>query len=298
MITFLLNPASGAQQQRPLDLPALLRAHLLPGVEWRVRTTEYPGHATELARAEAAAGATVVVAVGGDGTVNEVGAGLLGTTTALGIIPRGSGNGLARHLRVPLNVTEAARHVAQGKQSAIDAGMLNGRPFFCTAGLGFDGHVARAFAQSQTRGLRTYAALVLREFGRYEAPAGQLQITDEAGVPRHTHQIRRLFALTFANAAQYGNNAFIAPMADIQDGVLDACVLEKPGTWPGALTIAAALLARALPRLKAATYFPLTRATVTLPAGPLPSHIDGEYAGDADRFEVSILPGALRVVGR
>src|SRR5690606_20245149 len=123
--------------------------------------TDYAGHAPELARQAAEEGCAVVVAVGGDGTVNEVARGLLHTDTALGIIPRGSGNGLARHLGVPLTVDGSIRFLNNGHRSKIDSGTINGRPFFTTAGIGFDAYISSVFAGSKKRGLQTYVELIL-----------------------------------------------------------------------------------------------------------------------------------------
>lgn len=290
-IVFLLNPASGAHRRSPLDLAGLIKRVLPLGTQVHLRHTEYAGHATALAREAAAQGADVVVAVGGDGTVNEVAAGLLGTPAALGIVARGSGNGLARHLRVPLEPGAALRHLVKGYRTTIDAGRINGRPFFCTAGIGFDGHISREFAKSHARGLLTYTKLLFSEFGAYRPTSGTLFYDEANGLA--PHELRELFVLTFANAAQYGNNAYIAPMADIQDGTLDACVLRHPTFW-GAMGIAAGMMTRSLPRL-GATYFRTTRARVALHS-PLPFHADGEYVGAASDFEVEVVPGALRVV--
>ncbi len=289
---FLLNPASGAQRRAPLDLPALARRVLPVGTEVHIRHTQRPGHATELAAEAAAQGHRVVVAVGGDGTVNEVAAGLLNTGAALGIVPRGSGNGLARHLRVPLDPLGALRHLLKGYRTTIDAGRINGRAFFCTAGVGFDGHIAREFAHSEERGLATYTKLLFKEFGNYQPVSGTLFYDEAAGLA--PHELRELFVLTFANAAQYGNNAYIAPMANIQDGVLDACVLRHPSWW-GALGIAAGMMSGTLPRFGASTYFRTTHARVSL-HHPLPFHCDGEFAGTASEFTVEVLPRALQVV--
>jgi diacylglycerol kinase (ATP) len=290
-IVFLLNPASGAQRRSPLDLLALVKRALPIGTRLHIRPTEYAGHATELAREAAAAGAQIVVAVGGDGTVNEVAAGLIGTETALGIVPRGSGNGLARHLRVPLNPLKAVQHLVKGYRTTIDAGRINGKPFFCTAGIGFDGHISREFAKSVERGLWTYTKLLLQEFGEYRPTSGTLFYDEAANLA--PHELHELFVLTFANAAQYGNNAYIAPMADIQDGVLDACVLRHP-TWWGAIGIVTGMMSRTLPRF-GATYFRTTKARVALHS-PLPFHADGEYVGAASEFLIEVLPGALKVV--
>ncbi|QKG51969.1 diacylglycerol/lipid kinase family protein [Hymenobacter sp. BRD67] len=152
-ICFIFNPVAGTGRQA--DFPMLLARYFggRAGSDYLLWPTQGPGHATQLAREAAQAGCRIVVAVGGDGTVNEVGQGLLGQRgTALGIVPRGSGNGLARHLRVPLGLPAALRRLRQPRFSRIDVGTINGHPFFCTAGLGFDAHVSQHFAQAGTRG--------------------------------------------------------------------------------------------------------------------------------------------------
>ena len=176
---FIFNPISGTN--RRTDVAAKLREYYQGPCE--VWATERAGHAEELARAAAQQGFRVAVAVGGDGTVNEVARGLTGSATALGIVPRGSGNGLARHLRLPLGFEAAVRVLRNPRFEYIDTAELNGQPFFCTAGLGFDAHVSRMFAEAGTRGLLTYVRVALREYRRYRAQ----NVTLEAERPPHHH---------------------------------------------------------------------------------------------------------------
>ena len=158
-----MNPISGTRKKE--RVPAMAE-QLLDSKRFThtFALTERPLHATELARAAAEAGATAVVAVGGDGTVNEVAAGIMHSQTALGIIPFGSGNGLARHLGIPINTTEAVQLLNEQHSVIIDGALANGRPFFCTAGMGFDAHIGKLFASGKQRGFSNYVRLILQEF--------------------------------------------------------------------------------------------------------------------------------------
>ena len=272
---FIFNPTAGPSRRR--DLPALVARHFGPLAAdgYVIRPTGGPGHAVELARIAAAEGFAVVAAVGGDGTVNEVGRGLLGTPAALGIVPLGSGNGLARHLKVPLGLPAALRRLAAPAFGRIDVGRVNGHPFFCTAGLGFDAHVAQHFAQAGSRGLSTYRPVPVRvELN------GQLLATD-------------CYVLAFANASQYGNNVYIAPRADLRDGLLDVCLIDALPVGR-AFRVSLAMALGNLPETKAADYYRTARARVTA-AAPLGFHADGDYLGHATEFAVELLPLALAV---
>jgi len=286
-ICFVFNPMAGTG--RRADFPALLARYFggQAGTDYLLRPTEGPGHATELARAAAQTGCRVVVAVGGDGTVNEVGQGLLGQTgTALGIVPRGSGNGLARHLRVPLALPAALRRLRQPTFSRMDVGVINGRPFFCTAGLGFDAHVSQHFAQAGSRGLSTYLRVTMREYGHFRPVPVQVETNGQT-------LATDCYVLAFANASQYGNNAYIAPQANLQDGQLDMCLINALPPWR-AVQVVLGMALGTLPRTGGATYRHTHQATVRA-AAPLGYHADGDYLGHATKFELTLLPLALEV---
>lgn len=272
---------------RGQDVAALLARHLNPArVTYEVRYTEYAGHAVRLAREATLAGCRVVVAVGGDGTVNEVGQGLLGTTAALGILPRGSGNGLARHLSVPLGLSAAIRRLNEPSFQRIDVGCINGQPFFCTAGLGFDAHVSKCFAVAGTRGLATYVKVALHEYRRYRPTPVQVRLADKV-------LTTDCYVLAFANAAQYGNNAYIAPDANIQDGLLDLCLIDALPFFR-AVRVGVGLALGNLPTSGAAVYHTARQVRVEA-TRPLGFHVDGDYVGDATTFEVALTPLALEV---
>jgi diacylglycerol kinase (ATP) len=285
-ICFILNPTSGTN--RTQDVPALLtRYATAAGAEFEVQLTQRAGHATELAREAAARGCRVVVAVGGDGTVNEVARGLLGTGAALGIVPRGSGNGLARHLRLPLDLPGAVRRACQPTFQRMDAGRINGHWFFCTAGLGFDAHVSKMFARAGTRGLSTYVKVALREYRRYRPTPVQVELENMQLLDTHC------YVLAFANAAQYGNNAYIAPRADIQDGLLDVCLIDALPMLR-AVRVGVGLALGTLATSGGAAYHTSRRIRVRA-AQPLGFHVDGDYVTDATDFEVELEPLALEV---
>ena len=282
---FILNPKAGPSQCH--DMPALIARYFgAREADYEIRLTEYAGHAVELAKIAAAEGFEVVAAVGGDGTVNEVGRGLLGTKTAMGIIPQGSGNGLARHLNVPLGLPAALRRLATPDFSRMDVGVINGHEFFCTAGLGFDAHVSQHFAQAGSRGLSTYLQVTLREYRRYRPVAVQANLDGQ-------EITTDCYVLAFANASQYGNNAYIAPRADLRDGLLDVCLIDALPVGR-AFRVSLAMALGTLPDTKAAEYFRVPRGRVVA-AAPIGFHVDGDYLGHATEFNVALLPLALAV---
>jgi YegS/Rv2252/BmrU family lipid kinase len=187
--------------------------------DYQLVFTERAGHATEIAAAEVAKGTDIVVAVGGDGTVNEVGRALVHTNTALAILPCGSGNGLVRHLMLPMNLKKSIETINKGVIHDLDYGVINDIPFFCTCGIGFDAFVSMKFAEAGKRGPITYVENVLREGLRYKPET--YTITDESGT-----KMRKAFLISCANASQYGNNAYIAPHASMADGILDIIIME------------------------------------------------------------------------
>ncbi|MBA9077067.1 diacylglycerol/lipid kinase family protein [Rufibacter quisquiliarum] len=283
---FILNPKSGVKSS--VNVPALIEAHL-DHSRWKYELllTEHAGHATQLAQEAAAQGARLVVAVGGDGTVNEVARGLLQTSAALGILPKGSGNGLARHLGIPLVLPQALALLNKPTFGRIDSCAINGHPFFCTAGIGFDGVVSSAFANSTKRGLSSYIQLVVKEFRSYQSQMATVRVND--------HELTSdFFVVAFANASQYGNNAYIAPMANIQDGLLDVCLIRHVGLAE-ALQLGYGLLTKQIAHSNLAEFH--TCATVSVHSEqPLHFHADGEFVGLANAFEVQMFPTSLEVV--
>ena len=172
--------------------------------------TEYSGHGGELAKLAISQQATKIIVVGGDGTINEVASELIYTKIPLGIIPIGSGNGLARHLNIPMDFKSALNKALHGEKTVIDSLTWNQKPFFCTAGIGFDAHVAEAFSKTQHRGFLNYIKSTLRSSLTY-VPI-QIEINNH---------IEYVFSLSIANANQFGNNAYISPLSNIQDALFE-----------------------------------------------------------------------------
>ena len=218
-VRFIINPTSGTKSR--VNVAERIE-QLLDHSKFKheVVFTEYAGHAPALAKEAAKNGCEIVVAVGGDGTVIEVARGLLYTETALAILPKGSGNGLARHLKIPMGLDNAIQTLNKGHVSTIDSGTINDHPFFTAAGIGFDAYISSVFAGNKKRGLQTYVELIMKEVLNYK------HMLINASINNKTFEAD-CYVMAFANAAQYGNNAYIAPLADIQDGLLDVCLVRK-----------------------------------------------------------------------
>jgi YegS/Rv2252/BmrU family lipid kinase len=217
-ILFIINPISGTAAKA--QIPGKIEKYLdQERFDYEIRNTEYAGHATRLATQAAHDGIDIVVAIGGDGTVNEVARALVHTRTALGIIPSGSGNGLARHLLIPLNVRKSIDIINRCEIHELDYGVINGYPFFCTCGMGFDAFVSQKFAETGKRGPITYIQKVLEEGVTYKPETYEICIDGDTTV-------YKAFLISCANASQYGNNAYIAPQASMSDGLMDVIIME------------------------------------------------------------------------
>jgi diacylglycerol kinase (ATP) len=219
-IVFIVNPISGVSKKQGLEnaVAKELDAGLF---DYQLTYTEYAGHGAKLAADAVAAGVDIVVAVGGDGSVNEVAGQLAGTDVAMGIIPMGSGNGLANHLKIPLTPGKALAVINKHKIERIDTASVNKHFFVSIAGVGFDAMIARKFAGSKRRGFRTYLRLIFSEFIRYQPLNYTLEIDGKAWN-------RDALFISFANSDQFGYKTKIAPQACIHDGLLDVCVVGKP----------------------------------------------------------------------
>jgi len=218
-IAFIINPKSGTGQKH--DLPGMIMEELDVAVfESQVIVTLYRGHGTELAKEFVEKGFDIVVAVGGDGTVNEIGRALTHTNTSLGIVPIGSGNGLARHLGIPMNVRKAIQQINHSEPILMDYGLVNDQPFFCTCGTGFDAYVSTEFAKGKKRGVMSYIEKIITGYFTYKSQNYHLLGQD-------IDLNAKAFVLTFANASQWGNNAYIAPQASVQDGKIDISIMSN-----------------------------------------------------------------------
>lgn len=265
-VLFIINPNSGAGNPKNLSgkiEKSIDSSRFVASIVF----SQNPGDSYNLAKAYLERGIKKIFAVGGDGTVNDVARALVNTDAILGVIPIGSGNGFARHLRIPINVTQAVRIMNRERIAMIDFGLINHIPFFCTAGVGFDAHVGNKFAELQKRGFSSYIKTTIKEFFKYEP---QLYTLRDNG-----HAIEKeAFSITVANASQFGNNAYIAPNADITDGMLDVTIISP---FPKFLSPAFGikLFNRKLGRSKYVEMFRIRQLTVER-SNPGFVHFDGE----------------------
>lgn len=289
-IAFIINPISGAKetQNAKKKLPKLIMQTLdmdqwLPNIVF----TEYAGHATELAYQYARMGFDAVVAVGGDGTVNEVASGLKGTKTAMGVIPMGSGNGFARHLNIPIRPQKALEMINHSEPISVDYGLANGRLFVSTCGTGFDAVIADHFAGSNKRGFATYLRNIIKDVFSY-SPQTYHIVGDGLDVSH------RAFLITFANANQWGYEALIAPRASVQDGKMDIMIMSSNAIL-GSASLALRLFAGNIDN----SYFmdTLRAKEVTLEREEkAPFHIDGDPVEMEKDIHIKIVEDGLRVL--
>lgn len=286
-ILYLINPISGTRNKE--HLPGLIKE--LTDEKFfdaEVLITKYKGEATEMVRQKLIENYRYFVAVGGDGTVNEVAKVLINTKAIMGIIPVGSGNGLARHLKIPLHPRKAIQIINRLKYQAIDYGLINNLPFFCTCGVGFDALIGEKFGQSKGRGLTNYVKTTIKEYFKYEPEMYQITIDNER-MSNH-----RAFLITFANASQYGNDAYIAPKANICDGKLDICVLS-PFSIFDAPGIGFRLFSKNIH--KSSHMYTDRASTIVLEReseGVI--HFDGEPCTMGKKIEISLINKGLNVI--
>ena len=283
---FIINPVSGIQGKE-LIVEAIEHEIDHRKYDCEIVYTQHAGHAVEIAAQAVEQKAGVVVAVGGDGTVNEIARSLVHTDTALGIVPCGSGNGLARHLHIPMDYKKAIEVLNTAPRTAIDYGKINNREFFCTCGLGFDALVTLKFAHSGRRGLLTYLERVLQELLNYKPETYEL-VTEE-GVAAY-----KAFLIACGNASQYGNNAYIAPQAMLTDGLLDVTILE-PFTVLDIPSLAFQLFNRTIDQNSRIKTFRCKHLCIRRTA-PGVVHFDGDPMETEAEVNIEVVQKGLQVV--
>lgn len=221
-ILFLVNPISGGKQKHKV-IKKLRQLIQKSGIDAEVYETNSREDTIQKTFAAVQKGFYAVVAVGGDGTINDVASQLTQTSTALGIIPMGSGNGLSRELKIPFSLSKAFELILQNRIKIVDTGILNGKPFFNVAGVGFDAHIAGLFEKAQSRGLTGYLRLILQTYSSYKLERYELTVDGKT-----SHQ--QAFLLAVCNGRQFGNNAWIGPQAKLDDGQLDITII-KSAQW-------------------------------------------------------------------
>jgi diacylglycerol kinase (ATP) len=285
-ICFIINPISGIGRQKTVEklVKELLDTSLF---EPSFVYTEGPKHATSLARKAASENYSIVVAVGGDGSVNEIANGLIGSNTAMGILPAGSGNGLARHLGIPMDLKKAIDILQKGAVQQIDTIQLNKEHFVNIAGIGFDAHIGWEFSKFGKRGLSSYVKVILRELSALKTNPYKLQIDEQAIIQKEAYLI------SFANGSQWGNNAYIAPLADIKDGVLDIVIIKKfPFLF--SLPFVLKLFTRKIHTSSAVEIIKAKKVIVTQEKNI--AHIDGEPIECGHTITIMINPLSLNVI--
>ena len=279
-LLFIVNPLSGGIDKK----------ELLKKIERKIRHsfdvafTERPGHATQLARQS---DADIVVAVGGDGTVNEVAGGLIGSGKVLAIVPCGSGDGLALHMGISRKVRRAVKTLNHGIITDMDCALLDGKPFFCTAGVGLDADVAWQFASKSKRGVWGYIALARKLWKHYRPQTYTIHIDgQELTTPA--------VMVTVANADQWGNQARIAPLASVQDGLLNLVIVKPFSTWEIPFLAAKLMTGRAHKSRRVQTIEGKSIVIDRLAPGPV--HMDGDPFRMGTHLEIKVVPNALRVL--
>ena len=279
---FIANPRSGRAVRALPDVRAFAAAR---GGE--VKLTERSRHATELARQAVADGCELVVAVGGDGTMNEIASALVGTPAILGLVPCGSGDGLGRHLGVHGPIAHALEVLAHGRPRVIDSGVADGHAFFTVAGLGFEAEISRRFNQLRRRGFLRYLTTSARALRAWRPE-------DCTIVQEGRRERVRAFTIAVGNSDQYGNDAFITAGARIDDGQLDLCAVPPITLW-NALPLLLGLFRGSFERGRCALRLRGSRFTIER-AAPGLIHTDGEVHEAGAVVEFSVRPASLRVM--
>lgn len=284
-ILFIINPISGTGKQKVIE--RLINDHLNKELfDCTINYTEKAGHAIDLSAQAAKNNIDIVVAVGGDGSVNEAGQSLVGTSTVLGIIPTGSGNGLARHLNVPMSLKEAILFLNNGSENQMDVGFLNDRVFLGTAGVGFDAHIGRLFDEAPTRGFLTYAKLSLREYFKYKPQTYEIEIDGES-------YTRKAFLICIGNSNQWGNNVYISPNSVINDGFLRIVILKKMSLLQMPFFVGRLFLKK----VSSSKYFEeLKGKEIFIKQSSDLAHLDGDPYTLGKDLKIEVRPNALKVL--
>lgn len=282
----LINPISGTRDKKGLcDFTASRLKSA--GIDVEIAHTQHKGHGAELANRAAQDGTDIVVVAGGDGTVNEVASVLMHTDTALGIIPCGSGNGLARSLGIPMDFDGAVDVIARNRPYAIDCGMAEGLPFFCTFGVGFDAVVTEKFSSGKRRGKMQYVRSALLEYINFTPDNYALEIDGEI-------YTENAILIAVCNTSQYGNNAYIAPRASLSDGLLDVTVIRNGSILQQAIA-GIGLLSGQIDRNRFVDTFKAKEVKIVrLKEGP--AQIDGEPLNLGRKISIKCQPSCLRVL--
>lgn len=285
-LVFIVNPHAGVDRVK--EIQNAITRNIDNGLyTYEVQHTLRARHGVELATVAAATGAWAVVAVGGDGSVNDVMQGLLGTKAILGIIPRGSGNGMARNLGIPLELNAAMKVINDGNVETTDIAYAGDRPFVSNAGVAFDAQIAHEFAASKRRGLLIYSWLVTRNLWAYKSKNYTITVDGQA-------YSEKAFMVVVANGRQFGYNFQIAPMASHDDGLLDVVIIREFPRLMGA-AISWRALTGTLNKSSYVRHLRGTDITISHPSLQL-MQVDGDAHHCENDVRFTISPGALHVL--
>lgn len=284
-ILFIVNPNAGKKISGKLI--ETIRQEFPSDIHNDITIWKDREHFSEIMQSLKTGGYTDAVAVGGDGTVNQVAKAILNTNIALGIVPAGSGNGLARSLGISVKTEEAIKQIAKGSTTMIDSGTVNGIPFFCTSGVGFDAHIGKLFATSTKRGLQSYVKITLKEFSSYKSQDYKIIIDGK-------EFDRTAFLITIANAGQYGNNFYIAPQAKLNDGLFHIAVLKPFNLFAGTGTVLKVLQRKAHKARLIETFTGQEIKILRQKKGSI--HFDGEPQTEGLELNYKLFPKSLKAI--
>lgn len=284
-ILFIVNPNAGKKISGKLI--ETIRNEIPSNIFNEIIIWKDKDHFQEIADTLKTGQFTDAIAVGGDGTVNQVAKTIINTNIAFGIVPAGSGNGLARSLGISMKIEEAIKQIAAGNTKLIDTGSVNGIPFFCTSGVGFDAHIGKLFASSVKRGLQSYVKITLREIFAYK-PSKYVITIDGNKIEREA------FLITVANAGQYGNDFYIAPQAKLNDGVFHLVILKPFALIKGIGAVIKVLKKKANESLLIETL--QGKEIIITRNSPDSIHFDGEPEMQGKDLHYKIYPNSLKVI--
>jgi diacylglycerol kinase (ATP) len=286
-ILFIINKFSGGGFSPSLE-GRIIDASAAAQVECTIEFTKARGHATELAKKASVENLFhTVFAVGGDGTVNEVAQGLVGTQTIMGILPKGSGNGLARHLALPMDFKKSLSLIASSHIISMDTFLVNGMLSVNVSGVGFDGHVASQFGKNGKRGFIGYSKLVIKEFLSFKEFSVDVELDGKK-------YLKEAFIVALANSSQFGNNARVAPQASVCDELIDVCFVKKVPLHR-AVDFGYQMFSG---QLNKSAFVEIVQAKeIRLEfKEPIAFHIDGEAQPAAQVINVKMQPASLRML--
>jgi len=284
-LTFIINPVSGTTKKK--NIPKLLGNFFKDSqMEISIRNTDYAGHAREIAAELSKKGNTEIIAVGGDGTINEIINGIGDRGTIMGILPTGSGNGLARHIGIPMHSKKALELIKLCNTQNIDLMKINGELSANVSGIGFDALVAHQFQKSKTRGLMTYAQISMKEFFKYQPQTFEITIDGK-------EYTKEAFLISFANSSQFGNNAFIAPKASLTDGLIDICIL-KPFPIISTPIVFERVMAKTINNSKFMDI--IQGKKISVRNNVKLYHLDGDPRISEKHIEIEVLPAILKLI--